>query len=255
MDRARKRTKIVATIGPASRDPATLRALIDAGLNVARLNFSHGTHEQHAETIADLRRAAVDSKMHLAILADLPGPKVRTGLLADNVDSVRLENGATFALVTHPIAGTREAVSAAYEGLARDVDVGKRLYLADGAIALRIVSKTDDRIETCVEVGGELRAQQGINYPDGTLAIDAVTDRDFEHLAFALEHGVDWVAVSFVKTADDVRRVKAFIAERGKNTPVIAKIEKHEALDAIDAIVDAADGIMVASPRRRCSNR
>jgi pyruvate kinase len=244
--RARKRTKIVATIGPASRDAATLRALVDAGLNVARLNFSHGTHAQHAETIVDLRRIALETKTHLSILQDLPGPKVRTGLLAGNVESVRLENGAPFALVTHPIDGTAQAVSAAYEGLARDVDVGKRLYLADGAIALRIVAKSAERIDTLVEVGGELRAQQGINYPDGTLSIDAVTDADFEHLAFGLEQGVDWVAISFVKSAEDVRRVKRFIAERGKNTPVVAKIEKHEALEAIDDIVSAADGIMVA---------
>jgi pyruvate kinase len=245
IDRARKRTKIVATIGPASRDVATLRALVDAGLNVARLNFSHGTHEQHAETIADLRRIALETKAHLAILQDLPGPKVRTGPLAGNAESVLLENGADFALVTYPMEGTRESVSVGYTGLARDVDVG-RLYLADGAIALRILATTDDRIETRVEVGGELRGQQGINYPDGTLAIEAVTDRDFEHLAFGLEQGVDWVAVSFVKTAEDVRRVKRFIAERGKNVPVIAKIEKHEALDAIEEIVAAADGIMVA---------
>jgi pyruvate kinase len=246
IDRARKRTKIVATIGPASRDVATLRALVDAGLNVARLNFSHGTHEQHAETIADLRRIALETKAHLAILQDLPGPKVRTGPLAGNAESVLLENGADFALVTYPMEGTRESVSVGYTGLARDVDVGRRLYLADGAIALRILATTDDRIETRVEVGGELRGQQGINYPDGTLAIEAVTDRDFEHLAFGLEQGVDWVAVSFVKTAEDVRRVKRFIAERGKNVPVIAKIEKHEALDAIEEIVAAADGIMVA---------
>ena len=246
IDRARKRTKIVATIGPASRDVATLRALVDAGLNVARLNFSHGTHEQHADTIADLRRIALETKAHLAILQDLPGPKVRTGPLAGNAESVLLENGADFALVTYPMEGTRESVSVGYTGLARDVDVGRRLYLADGAIALRILATTDDRIETRVEVGGELRGQQGINYPDGTLAIEAVTDRDFEHLAFGLEQGVDWVAVSFVKTAEDVRRVKRFIAERGKNVPVIAKIEKHEALDAIEEIVAAADGIMVA---------
>ena len=150
LERARKRTKIVATIGPASRDPATLRALVDAGLNVARLNFSHGTHEQHAATIVDLRRIAIETASHLAILQDLPGPKVRTGLLAGGAESVRLENGAHFSLVTYPIEGTQAGVSAAYDGLARDVDVGKRLYLADGAIALRILSKSDDRIDTCV---------------------------------------------------------------------------------------------------------
>jgi pyruvate kinase len=241
-----KRTKIVATIGPASRDRATLRALIDAGLNVARLNFSHGTHEEHGAVIADVRDVSREAGVPVAILADLPGPKVRTGSLDGDVASVPLENGASFALTTYDIPGTKRGVSASYAGLARDVDVGKALYLADGAITLRVVSKTDDRIETVVEVGGLLRSHQGINYPDGTLAIDAVTDRDFEHLEFALAHGIDWVAVSFVKTAEDVWRVKRFIAERNKYVPVIAKIEKHEALDAIDEIFLASDAIMVA---------
>jgi pyruvate kinase len=245
-ERARKRTKIVATIGPASRSPATLRALVDAGLNVARLNFSHGTHAEHAATIEDLRAISKEAGSPIAILADLPGPKIRTGGLGGGVDAVRLENGAPFAIVTYECEGSKDAVSASYEGLARDVEIGKRVYLADGAIALCIVGKSADRIETVVEAGGDLRAHQGINYPDGSLSIDAVTDRDFEHLAFALEAGADWVAVSFVKTAEDVLRVKRFIAERGKNVPVIAKIEKHEALDAIDAIMAAADGIMVA---------
>jgi pyruvate kinase len=245
-ERTRKRTKIVATIGPASRSPATLRALVDAGLNVARLNFSHGTHEQHAATIEDLRAISKEAGVPIAVLQDLPGPKVRTGSLAPGVDSVRLENGAAFALVVGDSIGNVDAVSTTYEGLGRDVEVGKRIYLADGAIALRIVAATPGRVDTIVEVGGDLRANQGINYPDGTLAIDAVTDRDFEHLAFGLEAGVDWVAVSFVKAASDIERVKAFIHERGKNVPVIAKIEKHEALDAIDAILAVADGIMVA---------
>jgi pyruvate kinase len=250
-ERVRKRTKIVATIGPASREPDTLRALVDAGLNVARLNFSHGTHAEHAATIATIRAIASETGIPIAVLQDLPGPKVRTGPFAPGVASVRLENGAPFALAMHgegspDAVGSIAGVSANYLGLARDVEVGKRIYLADGAIALRIVGKTADRIDTIVEVGGELRAQQGINYPDGTLAIDAVTERDFEHLAFGLEAGVDWVAISFVKSAEDVRRVKRFIAERGKNTPVVAKIEKHEALEAIDEIVEAADGIMVA---------
>ena len=246
VERSRKRTKIVATIGPASRSPAILRSLVDAGLNVARLNFSHGSHAEHRATIDDIRRVATESGVPIAILQDLPGPKVRTGPHAAGVDSVRLENGASFFLSTIPLEGTSAGVSVSYEGLARDVEPGKRIYLADGAFALRIVSASADRIETLVEVGGDLRAQQGINYPDGTLAIEAVTDRDLEHLAFGLDAGVDWVAISFVKSVEDVLRVKRFIAERGKHTPVIAKIEKHEALDVIDAIIAAADGIMVA---------
>ncbi len=246
LERTRKRTKIVATIGPASRAPATLRALIEAGLNVARLNLSHGTHPEHAEIVADIRKISSELDVPVAVLLDLPGPKVRTGPHADGISSVHLASGDPFFLSTTPLDGTQAGVFVNYAGLARDVEVGKRIYLADGVIALRIVSKTADRIETVVEVGGDLRAQQGINYPDGTLAIAAVTQRDFEHLAFGLEIGVDWVAVSFVKTAEDVLRVKRFIAERGHNVPVIAKIEKHEALEAIDEIIAATDAIMVA---------
>jgi pyruvate kinase len=242
----RKRTKIVATIGPASRDPRTLRTLVESGLNVARLNFSHGTHPEHAAVIADLRAISASLNTPLAILQDLPGPKVRTGKFAPGVESVTLHNGAPLALTTREIVGSVDEIFVNYEGLPRDVEAGKLVYLADGAIALRVVSTSADRIETRVEVGGELRGQQGINYPDGTLAISAVTERDFEHLAFGISQNVDWVAISFVKSAEDVLSVKRFIAERGKNIPVIAKIEKHEALDAIDAIVAAADGIMVA---------
>ncbi len=246
IDPFHKRTKIVATIGPASREPASLRALIESGLNVARLNFSHGTHESHGATIADIREISASMGRHVAVLQDLPGPKVRTGMLPHGVESVRLIVGAPFALSTVDPEGGEGGVWASYAGLANDVEVGKLIYLADGAIELRIESKTDTRIETRVVVGGDLRSQQGINYPDGTLSIDAVTERDFEHLAFGLQAGVDWVAVSFVKSADDIVRVKRFIAGRNKNVPVIAKIEKHEALDCIDEIVAAADGIMVA---------
>ncbi len=243
---ARKRTKIVATIGPASRDPDILRALVSAGTNVVRLNFSHGTHGEHAATIESVQRISADLKVHVAVLQDLPGPKVRTGTLAAGLDSIELQSGQPFALVTEPIAGTSEAVSVGYAGLPQDVEVGKRLYLADGAIALRISGKSRERIETTVETGGVLRPTQGINYPDGSLRIETVTASDFAHLEFGLRAGVDWVAISFVRSADDVARVKTFIAERGQKVPVIAKIEKHEALDNIDAIVEAADGIMVA---------
>jgi pyruvate kinase len=223
-----------------------MRALVLAGLNVARLNFSHGTHADHAAIVDDIRKIASELDVPVAVLQDLPGPKVRTGPHAEGVASVHLEKGSPFFLSTTPVVGSVAGVFVNYAGLARDVEIGKRVYLADGAIALRIVRKDDERIETLVEVGGDLRGQQGINYPDGTLQIAAVTDRDFEHLAFGLDIGVDLVAISFVKSAEDVLRVKAFIAERGKNVPVIAKIEKHEALENIDAIIDAADAIMVA---------
>jgi pyruvate kinase len=241
-----KRTKIVATIGPSSRDPAMLRAMFLAGVNIARLNFSHGTHEEHAAVIADVRAIASELGMHVAVLQDLPGPKVRTGPLADGAPSVLLANGAPFTLTTDAVSGTAGRVSVSYAGLAHDVEPGKLIYLADGAIALRIESVEGNDVHTRIESGGALRPMQGINYPDGTLALDAVTDRDFEHLAFGLDAGVDWVGVSFVRSAADIDRVRAFMDERGKRVPIMAKIEKHEALEDIDAIVLAADGIMVA---------
>jgi pyruvate kinase len=241
-----KRTKIVATAGPASRDPEMLRALFLAGVNVVRLNFSHGTHDEAAATIADVRRIARELGLHVAILQDLPGPKVRTGSFANDTTSVRLQTGAPFVLTTAQEPGDVQHVSVSYAGLARDVEVGKRIYLADGAIALRVTGVDGPQVQTVVETGGELRERQGINYPDGTLELEAVTDRDLEHLDFGIEQGVDWVAVSFVRTAQDVRRVKAHIEAAGKSIPVMAKIEKHEALDHIDDILQVADGIMVA---------
>jgi len=241
-----KRTKIVATIGPASRSPEMLRELFLAGVNVVRLNFSHGTHDSHRETIADVRRVAGELNLPIAVLQDLPGPKVRTGKLAAGADSVRLVKGAAFTLTTDAVEGTAERVSTSYADFARDVAVGKRIYLADGAIALRIEGIDGNDVHTRVEVGGDLRATQGINYPDGSLGIDSVTDVDLRHLAFGIEAGVDWVAVSFVRTRADIEKVKRAIAEAGATIPVIAKIEKHEALEHIDAIVEASDAIMVA---------
>lgn len=246
IERAPKRTKIVATIGPASRDPQMLRELFVSGVNVVRLNFSHGTHDEHAATIADVRRISAELGIHVGVLQDLPGPKVRTGPLAPGVSSVLLESGRPFTLTTQPVEGTVDRVSVSYPGLAADVQPGRRIYLADGSIALRIESVEGTEVLTHVETGGELRARQGINYPDGTLGIATVTETDFAHFAFGLEQDVDWVAVSFVRSAADIESVRAFAAERGKNVPIIAKIEKHEALGDIAAIVAAADAIMVA---------
>jgi pyruvate kinase len=241
-----KRTKIVATVGPASRDRAILRSLFVSGVNVLRLNFSHGTPGEHAEVIATAREISAELNIQTAILQDLPGPKVRTGKLADGVDSVTLARGERFVLTIDDVPGTSERVSVSYRDLPADVAIGNRIYLQDGSITLRIVDKSATEIHTVVEYGGDLRSTQGINYPDGSLNLSSVTERDFEFLAFGLEQSVDYVAISFVRSAEDVKRVKAFIAERGKTTPVIAKIEKHEALDDLDDIIAAADGIMVA---------
>ncbi|HZV77221.1 MAG TPA: pyruvate kinase [Candidatus Babeliales bacterium] len=242
----KKRTKIVATVGPASRDPAILRSLFVCGANVLRLNFSHGAPDEHAEVIASARKISAELGIHTAILQDLPGPKVRTGALADGAASVRLERGAQFVITSEQIAGTAQRVSTSYRDLPADVAIGKRLYLQDGQIALLITGKTATEIETTVEFGGNLRSTQGINYSDGSLNIPSVTPRDLEFLQFGLEHDVDYVAISFVRSVEDVERTKAFIAERKKRVPVIAKIEKHEALVELDDIIAAADGIMVA---------
>jgi pyruvate kinase len=241
-----KRTKIVATVGPASRDPAVLRSLFLCGANVLRLNFSHGTPEEHAAVIRSARQISRELGIHTAVLQDLPGPKVRTGPLADGAPSIRLERGARFIITTEQVAGTKERVGTTYRDLPADVDVGKRLYLQDGQIALLIVGKSAEDIETTVEFGGDLRPAQGINYSDGSLNISSVTPRDLEFLAFGLDHGVDYVAISFVRSAEDVAIVKDFIAGRGLRVPVIAKIEKHEALAELDGIIAAADGVMVA---------
>jgi pyruvate kinase len=241
-----KRTKIVATVGPASRDPAILRSLFVSGANVLRLNFSHGTREEHGEVIATARAISAELGIHTAILQDLPGPKVRTGPLAGDRRFVALERGARFVITSEPIAGSSERVSTTYRDLPADVAIGKRLYLQDGQIALLIIGKSATEIETTVEFGGNLRGSVGINYPDGSLNIASVTQRDLELLEFGLEQEVDYVALSFVRSSEDVERAKAFIAERNRRVPVIAKIEKHEALLELDDIIAAADGIMVA---------
>ena len=241
-----KRTKIVATVGPASRDPAILRSLFISGANVLRLNFSHGTPEEHAEVIASAREISAELGIYTAVLQDLPGPKVRTGPLADGLPSIRLERGARLVITSDQVAGTPQRVSTNYSDLPADVAIGKRLYLQDGQIALLIVGKSATEIDTTVEFGGDLRGSVGINYPDGSLNITSVTPRDFEFLEFGLAQGVDYVALSFVRSAEDVERAKAFIAERNQRVPVIAKIEKHEALAELDSIIAAADGIMVA---------
>ncbi|TDI22073.1 MAG: pyruvate kinase, partial [Acidobacteria bacterium] len=239
------RTKIVATLGPASETRETITRLIDAGMDVARINFSHGTYEDHAERIAMVREAATAAGRAVAVLQDLQGPKIRTGLLAGG-RPVQLVAGATFSITTEEVIGDAARVSTTYEALPRDIRPGDRILLSDGAISLRVIRASETEVTTEVVDGGSLSERQGINLPGIDISIRGVTDKDLADLSFGLRQEVDHVAISFVRTADDVRLVKQHIAEAGSDTPVIAKIEKPEAIDVLEEIIDAADGVMVA---------
>jgi pyruvate kinase len=240
-----RRTKIVATLGPATSTPERIAGLIRAGMNVARLNFSHGTHAEHAARIAMVRRVAAEAGRHVAILQDLQGPKIRTGPL-ENGQPVELVAGQRFVITTEPIVGNANRVSTTYRALPLDVRPRDRILLSDGLIELVVIGHTDTEVETEVVHGGRLREHQGINLPGVRVSAPAATEKDFVDLAFGLEQGVDYVALSFVRRASDVREVKEFIRRAGKQTPVIAKIERPEALDVLPEILAEADGIMVA---------
>jgi pyruvate kinase len=219
--------------------------LFAAGMDVARLNFSHGTHEDHAQRIALLRKVAQQAARPLAILQDLQGPKIRTGGLEGGTP-VQLRAGDRFHITTLEIVGSADRVSTTYTALPSDVRPGDRILLSDGLIDLRVIDATVDEVHTEVVFGGELREHQGINLPGVNVSAPALTEKDISDLEFGLAQGVDYVAISFVRRAADVLDVKARIAAAGKNTPLIAKIEKPEALSELAAILAVADGIMVA---------
>lgn len=242
------RTKIVCTIGPASREPATLRRLMQAGMDVARLNFSHGDQPTHVETIDRIRAAAAEVGTPVAILTDLQGPKLRVGAMAG--EGVLLIEGSEATLTTDDVIGRGPAaLPVQYAGLPRLLSPGNHVLLDDGLLELEVLSTTDTEIHCRVVTGGVLKSNKGLNLPHAPLDMPAITDKDHHDLAFALEQQVDWIALSFVRAADEVLELKRLIrdlAPSSEATPVIAKIEKPGALDNIDAIVAAADGIMVA---------
>lgn len=240
-----RKAKIVATIGPASREPLQLLALLEAGMDVARLNFSHGEHREHAQVIHDLRKLTTLQGRSLAILADLPGPKIRTGKL-ENGQPVTLRTGQQLILAGKETVGNKERVSINYRRLAEDVQPGDRILLSDGLIELRVLGKRGGEVQCRVINGGELGERKGVNLPGVKLSISSLTPRDKEHLKFALAHGVNYFAQSFVRAADDVRELKRLIQRAGYATPVIAKIEKPEALEHLEEILSVADGVMVA---------
>ncbi|WP_457628026.1 pyruvate kinase [Oceanithermus sp.] len=241
-----KRTKIVATIGPASRDPEVLAGMIQAGLNVVRLNFSHGRPDDHRKTVEMVRTAADRAGRAVAILQDLQGPKIRVGRFAEG--KVKLEPGAHFVLAAADVEGDAERVSVSYKGLPADVDPGQTLLLDDGRLRLRVerVDHARGEIHTVVEVGGELSDHKGINIPGADLSIPAMTDKDIEDLALGAELGVDWVAISFVRSRDDLLLARHYLNRLGHDAKLMAKIEKPGAVHRFEEILAEADGIMVA---------
>ena len=241
-----RRAKIICTLGPAVHSPEAIEQLIVLGMDAARLNFSHGSYEDHAQTILWLRVASERLRKPLAIIADLQGPKIRTGETQDG-KPVELRVGQKLALVTAPTVGTAECVSVTYPYLPEDVKPGDRILLDDGLLELRVLT-TDNlgRVETEVVIGGPLGEHKGINLPGVALRTPALTDKDQADLEFALNQGVDYVALSFVRRAEDIVLARQIMQRVGRMTPLIAKVEKPEALTNIDAIVTLSDAVMVA---------
>jgi pyruvate kinase len=242
-----RRTKIVATLGPSSSDEATVSRLIEAGVDVFRLNFSHGTQESHGATYARVRSIAESRRQPTAILADLSGPKIRVGDFPGG--SILLEKGNRVTVTTRDVPGGRDLIPSRYEALARDVKEGDRILLDDGALALRVLRVEGTEVFCEVEAGGELKSHKGMNLPGVDLSTPSLTEKDRKDARFALTLGVDFLALSFVRRAADVEELRSLVTESGGRASIpsiIAKIERPEALGDIDAILDAADGIMVA---------
>jgi pyruvate kinase len=240
-----RRAKIVCTLGPASSSPEMIDRIIAAGMDVARLNFSHGTHAEHARRVDAVRRASGKYQKSIAVLADLQGPKIRTGKLVGG-RPVELRAGQRFAITTDGRPGDARGVSTTYRRLPREVRKGDRILLADGLLELRVAGVRGTSVLTEVVHGGALGEHKGINLPGVKLRVAALTPKDRRDLAFALSLGANYIALSFVRTAADVRAAQAAIRRAGKDTPVIAKLEKPEAIDNLEEILGVADGVMVA---------
>ncbi|MGB6066144.1 MAG: pyruvate kinase [Desulfomonilaceae bacterium] len=238
------KTKIVCTIGPASNSVEVLEGMIRAGMNVARLNFSHEDLAAHKDRIASIRKASEAAGMPVAIMADLPGPKMRIGELAD--EPIELEMGTTFTLTTADIVGDETRASVSFALLPSVVKKGDALFLNDGLIQLKVLEVAGPEVRCRVLVGGELRSRKGLNLPGIELGMSAFTDRDQECLRFAVEQGIDAVSQSFVESAKDIQAVRDAVAALDGDLLIIAKIERSRALDQMDDILQAADGIMVA---------
>ena len=241
-----RRTKIVATVGPATSSPEMLKAIIEAGATTLRLNFSHGTHADHQRSIRLIRQTAFELNRPVAILQDLQGPKIRLGRF--ETGSIILAKGDRFTLTNRPIEGTQEISCVTYDYLADEVPVGSNILLDDGKVEMVVEEINHEKgdLHCRVTVPGKLSNNKGVNFPGVYLSIKAMTDKDREDLMFGLDQGVDWVALSFVRNPQDIIEIKELISSAGKNVPVIAKIEKHEAIEQMEAVLSLCDGVMVA---------
>ena len=241
-----RRTKIVATIGPATESPERIRELIQAGATTFRLNFSHGDHSEHAERIATIRQVAHELGAHIGILQDLQGPKIRLGLFEEG--PITLAKGDQFALTAKQVRCNQTVATVTYDKLAEEVSAGSRILLDDGRVEMKVerVDAVDQTLHCSVTVPGVLSNNKGVNFPDVQLSVRALTTKDRQDLAFGLQQGVDWVALSFVRNPSDMQEIRELIRKHGYTTPVVAKIEKFEAIDQIDAILPLCDGVMVA---------
>ena len=243
-----KKTKIIATVGPASNTKEMLLELIKSGVDVFRLNFSHGSHEDHLKVIQNVRQLNQEHNLNIGLLQDLQGPKIRTREVENN--GVELLAGNRLVITTEKIIGTSQRISTTYVEMADDVTIGERILLDDGKLELRVtdINKSGEFKEVITEVvyGGTLKSKKGINLPNTKVSIPALTEKDREDLLFGLEHNVDWIALSFVRAAEEVLEMKEIIAARGKKIRVISKVEKPEAIVNIDGIIAASDAIMIA---------
>ncbi|HEX2687026.1 MAG TPA: pyruvate kinase [Kofleriaceae bacterium] len=238
------RAKIVCTLGPASSTPERIGELIDAGMSVARLNFSHGSHDDHARMLQLVRAEADRRGKAIAALLDLQGPKIRIGKLVNG--QIELKTGGELTITTEDVLGNDKRVSTTYLGLPRDVKVGDQILLDDGYLALAVTSVSDHEVKTVVVTGGILKNNKGINLPGVDVSAPALSEKDRVDIGFALRHGIDYVALSFVRRPEDVLEAKRLLTVDQVSIPVIAKIEKPQALERLGDIIDAADGIMVA---------
>jgi pyruvate kinase len=242
---SQKRTKIVATVGPACSTYEGLLALVKAGVNVFRLNFSHGSHEDKLDIINKIRRIIKEEPYNIAILGDLQGPKLRVGDLENG--KLTLKEGDEFIFTTEKMVGTNDKIYVSYPNLAKDVKVGERIFLDDGKMELSVVKVLNDsEVLMRVTLGGVLTPKKGVNLPDSALTMPSMTEKDFEDLAFIIEHKLDWVALSFVRKVADVRMLKEKLKEKDSKIKVISKIEMPEALTNLRDIIVESDGIMVA---------